>query len=290
MAVMRKFAALSVLPTLLVAGQGLAAAEPAQPESTVLPDTAADPAAAQSNPHALRVGADIVQLPDFVDSGVRDQAQAGIDTAQWQIATTYDNLGFPANSADRRTASTILGGVAGAYVGKVLLAAPLGLAGCALGMAVGGIAGAVIGGAPTVGVGAPLGAVVGGLAGCTIGGLLAFIPSDAFGLIPGAIIGGAAGGALGAGVDVPAPGTPPVAEVSASIPNTEAVRSEPAASIAAQQISAAVDTVAACGPVGANAVSSLRGALDAMPALGPEVPAPVAEPINALFTGLRAAL
>ncbi|MEV6773733.1 hypothetical protein AB0N05_34370 [Nocardia sp. NPDC051030] len=191
--------------------------------------------------NSLRIGSDTVQLPEGVDA---------------------------------RTAATVIGGVIGAAVGKVVVF-PLEIVGCGVGAAVGAIAGGVIGGLPTVGAGVPVGAAVGGLAGCLIGGVAVAIPVDVIGLVGGAVIGGIAGGALGSGDDASLP-----------IVNTQAPQSDP---LASQPVAAAADAFASITPDTNRAVTSLRTAIAELPPLAPDTLGPLTQPVNDLLGAVQAA-
>ncbi|QLY33929.1 hypothetical protein H0264_18360 [Nocardia huaxiensis] len=267
MSVSRALTVLSVLPALFVAGQGIAAAAPENLE----PEQARDP-------HVLRLGTDTVPLPEFVDTRTRETAQAAIDQAARQISDAYDSVGFSESPADRRIATTVAGGAIGLYVGKAIVTFPIAVAGCGVGMVVGGIAGGIAGGVPSVGVGAPLGAAIGGLAGCVIGGVAATVPAEVVGMTGGAVIGGAIGNALGAGTDEPQPDSNPAPVAQ---PNLAPV---------AQPDPPLLDAVAAVHPEAEAAVTSLRGAIAAVPPLDPAAFGPFADSANALLSAVRAAV
>ncbi|MFF2551312.1 hypothetical protein ACFVUS_09960 [Nocardia sp. NPDC058058] len=352
--------ALSVLPIMLVAGQGVAAAAPGQPglavpgegqpglsttpqsppaatapspadwipdppiappnrprpqqqtqpdvntlvgpkpqatqPDTVEPEPEAVPQAPNqevmpTDPHKLRVGVNSVQLPDFIDLKTRNKAQAYLDMAEWQIAATYDRLGFPQDQSDRMAASSFTGAGLGLAAGGLATVAAVPV-GCAVGAVVGGIAGGLIGGIPTAGVGAPAGVLIGGVTGCLTGAAVVGIP--AVGII--GTLGAMAAGALGGGnanqppppdpatVDQPfvAPVSAPVAPVAPIVP---AVAPIPAAqpvydAVApiAQQVETVVNqvgtqvaqTVDQVTQTVETTVDSLRSAVAQMPPLTPE--------------------
>ncbi|WP_153808384.1 hypothetical protein [Nocardia sp. SYP-A9097] len=218
-----------------------------------------------------------VQLPEGIDPGLGDQALSYLDGVQGQIANAYDGIGFPRSESDRRTASTVAGGVIGAVVGKVVVF-PLEIVGCGVGAAVGAIAGGIAGALPTVGVGAPVGAAVGGVAGCLLGGLAVAIPVDVIGLVGGAVIGGSVGGALGSGINT-APADAPL-----PIVNTQAPQADPP-----PPTPVAADAFAAISPDTKTAVTSLRTAIAALPPLTPDALGPLTQPANDLLAAVQAA-
>lgn len=264
--------------------------ESAPEEETVAPNDQA--AVMPSDPHQLRVGTNTVQLPDFVDLKSRDKAQAYLDMAEWQIAATYDRLGYSQQDSDRMAASSLIGaglGLAAGGAATVALAVPVG---CAAGAAIGAVAGGLIGGVPTAGVGAPAGALIGGVTGCLTGAAVVGIPSIGVAGTLAALAAGALGG--GTGIEKPAD-PPPLIEVAAPVePAVQPVSApvlaapvipdyvppavaEPVAQAVApvvQQVNTVVDQVAdqvnqAVDQTVAT-VDSLRSAVAQMPVLTPE--------------------
>ncbi len=274
----RAYTVLIAVPALFAFGSGTATAAPQHPG---LPrpvvgsfDAAETPTATRDLNH-LRIGSQTIPLPEGIDPGLREQAQNSVDDAQRRIATAYDDIGFPRNESDRRTASTAAGAVIGAVVGKVVVF-PLEIVGCGVGATVGAIAGGVIGGLPTVGAGVPVGAAVGGLAGCLLGGLAVAIPVDVVGLVGGAVIGGTIGGALGSGTE-PTSTDVPTPSANASVPQTDSPTPAP------------VDAFAAVSPDTTSAITSLDAAIDAMPPLAPDTLGPLTQSANDLLAAVQAA-
>ncbi|WP_306362215.1 hypothetical protein [Nocardia sp. CC227C] len=274
---LRAYTVLIAVPALFAYGPGVASAAPQHPElpRPVASGLDADPTSAPAqDPNHVRVGSRTVPLPAGIDPGLRERAQHYLDDAQRQIATAYDDIGFPRNESDRRAASTATGAVIGAVIGKVVVF-PLEIVGCGVGAAVGAVAGGVIGGLPTVGAGVPVGAAVGGLAGCLLGGLAVAIPVDVAGLVGGAVIGGTIGGELGSGTD---PGSTHTADpvVNTPAPQTD---SPPVAA----------DALTAIGPDTGSAITSLDAAIDAMPPLAPDTLGPLTQPAKNLLAAVRTA-
>ncbi|WP_280357364.1 hypothetical protein [Nocardia otitidiscaviarum] len=274
----RAYTVLIAVPALFAFGSGTATAAPQHPD---LPrpvagsfDAAETPTAARDLNH-LRIGSQTIPLPEGIDPGLREQAQNSVDDTQRRITTAYDDIGFPRNESDRRTASTVAGAVIGAAVGKVVVF-PLEIVGCGVGATVGAIAGGVIGGLPTVGAGVPVGAAVGGLAGCLLGGLAVAIPVDVVGLVGGAVIGGTIGGALGTGTEPAPPAHAPTPIVNDPAPQADSPTTAP------------VDAFAAVSPDN-SAITSLDAAIDAMPPLAPDTLGPLTQPANDLLAAVQAA-
>ncbi|WP_330181496.1 hypothetical protein OHB26_34800 [Nocardia sp. NBC_01503] len=274
---LRAYAVLTAVPALLAFGSGTAAAQPAGVPHTDLSSLEIRAAADALN--AVQVASQPVQLPEGIDPAVRDRALSYLDGVRQQVTTAVDGIELPRNMADRRTDSTVAGGVIGAIIGKVAVF-PLEIVGCGVGATVGAIAGGIIGALPTVGAGAPVGAAVGGVAGCLIGGVAVAIPVDVVGLVGGAVIGGFAGGIAGGGAD-PAP-----ADATQPIVNTTAPQDH---SIAPEPVAAAVDSIAAISPDTKAAVTSLRTAIAALPLLTPDALGPLTQPANDLLAAVQAA-
>lgn len=249
-----------------------------EPETT---EDAADtpPAPTVVNPYLLRVGNAFFEVPNFVPTDVVHQGQTLAETAEWQVAGVFDGLGFSQNDSDRAAAAALAGGATGA-VGVGLAAYPVTMvAGCIIGGGIGALIGAGVGtlAAPaTFAVSIPLGAAVGAAIGCTVVGFGAGLPA----MVGAAILGGAAGGALGGALGHGNTAAPVAEEVAApASPPVEAV---------AQQFTTVVEQVSASSPVGEQAVSSLRDAVNSMPAL--DSAAPFAAPLNDLLGAVQAAV
>ncbi|QLY29260.1 hypothetical protein H0264_28855 [Nocardia huaxiensis] len=239
-----------------------------QPPQTTEPEPGEEPQpvpeAAPADPNTLRAGNTTVAVPDWIDTKTRDKAQAYLNYAEWQIAAGYDALGFPREESDRRAASTLAGGIVGALTGVELVGIPAVAIGCLGGSVVGGLAGAAIG-ATAAGVEMPFGAALGIPLGCLAGGAVGMVPGIALGGMAGTLIGGAVAGALGSGVDVTQPDTPPpLLEVSTAHELTPADSNPVGQPIA--------DALAVVGAQVDTAVTSLREALATMPPLIPRVP------------------
>lgn len=174
---------------------------PSQRESepeAVEPPTVDAPAVIPADPHQLRLGTGVVNLPDFVDVKTRDKAQAYADYAEWQIAATYDSFGFSREDSDRMAATSSLGALLGAGTAGALAPAAFVPVGCGIGAVAGAVAGGLIGGIPTAGVGAVPGAIVGGIAGCIGGGSIGGLASVPL-VVGGGALAALAGGALSGG-------------------------------------------------------------------------------------------
>ncbi|MFJ4650884.1 hypothetical protein ACIP5Y_06360 [Nocardia sp. NPDC088792] len=271
---------LSVLPIAFVAGHPSAAV--AAPPDPVLTGES-QPLAPPADPHALRAGTNTVELPDWVDPAMRDQAQAALDGAEGQIATTYDGLGIPRDDGTRRIASTVIGGGLGALAG-VAVSGAFALEGCAKGIAAGAVIGAIAAGAPTAGAAAIPGAAAGGAIGCLVGGAIEGAVVGVLGAAVGAGIGATIGNGLGAG------SPPPPPEQPVSAPNPEPVQANPPAAPVVRAVSKTADSLAALGPDAGAAVSSLRGAIKAMPPVDPSTFGPLAAPINDLLSTVQPGL
>lgn len=264
---------------------------PNTPEEETAPEAQVEPnnqvAVMPQDPHQLRVGTNTVQLPDFIDTKSRNKAQAYLDMAEWQIAATYDRLGYSTQDSDRMAASSLIGaglGLAAGGVAAVALAVPVG---CAAGAVVGAVAGGLIGGVPTAGVGAPAGALIGGVTGCLTGAAIVGIPS--LGVV--GTLGALAAGALGGGdATKPAPPDPNLVNTAATIepavqPVSAPVVPDYVAPEIAQPVNQAVapvvqqvntvveqvsDQVAQVVDQAVTTVDSLRAAVAQMPAMTPE--------------------
>ncbi|MFI1920212.1 hypothetical protein [Nocardia sp. NPDC020380] len=247
---------LSVLPIAFVAGHPSAAV--AAPPDPVLTGES-QPLAPPADPHALRAGTNTVELPDWVDPAMRDQAQTALDGAESQIATTYDGLGIPPDDGTRRIASTVIGGGLGALAG-VAVSGAFALEGCAKGIAAGAVIGAIAAGAPTAGAAAIPGAAAGGAIGCLVGGAIEGAVVGVLGAAVGAGIGASIGNGLGGGE----PSQPP-----------------------AQQAVSAPDPIS---PAADTAVTSLRTAIKSMPPVDPAAFGPLAAPINNLLNAVQPGL
>ncbi|MBF6135544.1 hypothetical protein IU501_21385 [Nocardia otitidiscaviarum] len=279
MSVLRAYTALTTAPALFVFGPGTATAAPQHPTLGLPVAATSDSAETGTAPatlNELRIGSQTIPLPEGVDPGLREHTQHFLDGTRQQIATAYDDVGFPANEADRRAATAAAGAVIGATIGKIVVF-PLEIVGCGVGAAVGAIAGGVVGALPTVGAGAPVGAAVGGLAGCLLGGLAVAIPVDVAGLVGGAVIGGTIGDALGSGTEA--------THTSAPAVDTPA----PQADSPAPQSIATAETFTAISPDTATAITSLDAAIDAMPPLAPDTLGPLTQPANDLLAAVQAA-
>lgn len=268
---------LSVLPIAFVAGHPSAAV--AAPPDPVLTGES-QPLAPPADPHALRAGTSTVELPDWVDPATRDQAQAALDGAEGQIATTYDSLGIPRDDGTRRIASTVIGGGLGALAG-VAVSGAFALEGCAKGVAAGAVIGAIAAGAPTAGAAAIPGAAAGGAIGCLVGGAIEGAVVGVLGAAVGAGIGASIGNGLGGGAE-----QPPAPQVSA--PDPVPAQANPVALTRA--IGQTADSVAALGPAADTAVTSLRTAIKSMPPVDPAAFGPLAAPINDLLDTVQPGL
>lgn len=258
-------------------------AQPQNPNQEVMP----------TDPHKLRIGTNTVQLPDFVDTKMRDKAQTYLDMAEWQIAAAYDGMGYSREDSDRMAASSTIGALVGVGAAAV---APLALVptGCVVGGIVGAVAGGVIGGLPTAGIGAPAGAIIGGAGGCVIG-------ASVGGLVSGPVVIGTASLAALAGkwlsggdatkpppadpatidqpvaapVSAPAPVSPivpAVAPIPAAQPVYDAVApvAQQVAPIVEQVTTQVQQTVDQVAQTVDTTVDSLRSAVAQMPPLTPE--------------------
>lgn len=202
--------------------------QPTEPQDSQPEQPANAPEVMPSDPHKLRVGTGGVELPDWIDTKTRDKAQAYLDMAEWQIAATYDQMGFSREDSDRMAASSTIGAVLGA--GGTAAAVPIAAVpiGCAAGAVIGAVAGGVIGGVPTGGIGAPAGAVVGGIGGCVIGGGAAAVISGPFVIAGGALAALAAGALSGGDATKPAPALPTsLIDTAAQVPVSDPVTGLP---------------------------------------------------------------
>ncbi|WP_280353744.1 hypothetical protein [Nocardia otitidiscaviarum] len=265
-------------------------AEPAQPapETPYIPE----------NPHQLRLGTGIVDLPEWVDVRTRDKAQAYADWAEWQIAAAYDGMGFSREESDRMAATSSMGALLGAGTAGALAPAVLVPIGCGVGAAVGALAGAAIGGIPTAGVGAPAGAIVGGIAGCVGGGSLGGMVSVPL-VVGGGALAALAGGALSGGdstkpqpplpidqpvatqVAAPAPAPlihiPGVLTVAAPVIPGVTPAAAPAAAPGVQPAPAPLIDIPGVATIAAPVIPGITPAPAPAPIAEP-APAPIAEP------------
>ncbi|MFD6357173.1 hypothetical protein [Nocardia tengchongensis] len=209
-------------------------------------------------------------MPDQIDARTHNKAQAYLDYIEWLIAAGYDTIGFSHDESDRRASSTLTGALVGAVAGAEIVSVPAAFAGCGVGAVVGAIAGGTLG-AAAAGVGLPFGAGAGAGLGCLAGVALAAAPGIAVGAMTGAITGGAAFGALGAGVDIPEPATPPpLIEGGAPVPELSRLGEDPAK--LGDAIADGINTFAASDPLAESVVTSLQAAIAALPPLSPILP------------------
>ncbi|MGW4351846.1 hypothetical protein ACWELJ_07100 [Nocardia sp. NPDC004582] len=214
----------------------------------------------------LRIGNTTVPIPDQIDASTHDKAQAYLDYIEWQIAARYDTIGFSHDESDRRAASTLTGALVGGVAGAEIVSVPAAFAGCGVGAIAGGMLGAA-----AAGVGLPFGAGAGAGLGCLAGVALAAVSGIAVGATTGAIAGGAAFGALGAGVDIPEPATPPpLVDVGAPVPELPPLDEDPAK--LGDAITDGINTFIAPDPVAESVVTSLQAAIAALPPSPPILP------------------